>query len=65
MTDEVFDLPGAAHYLGISKVQMRALAKTGRVTYARIDRLNWRFTNRDLDAYIARNTFRAKTVFER
>ena len=62
--EEVFDLSGAAKYLGVSNVQMRTLATTGRVTYARIDRLHWRFTKRDLDAYIARNTFQAKTVFE-
>jgi excisionase family DNA binding protein len=64
MSEEVFDLPGAAHYLGVSNLQMRTLAKSGRVTYARIDRLHWRFLKRDLDSYIARNTFRAKTVFK-
>jgi hypothetical protein len=40
------------------------LAKSGRITYARIDRLHWRFKKRDLDAYITRNTFQAETVFE-
>jgi excisionase family DNA binding protein len=64
MSDEVLDLAGAARYLGVSNLQMRTLAKSGRVTYCRIDRLHWRFLKRDLDAYIARNTFRAKTVFE-
>jgi excisionase family DNA binding protein len=64
MSTEIFDLKGAAAYLGVSPLQMRTLAKTGRVTYARIDRLHWRFAKRDLDAYIARNTFRAKTLFE-
>jgi len=34
--EEVFDLSGAAKYLGVSNVQMRTLATTGRVTYARI-----------------------------
>jgi excisionase family DNA binding protein len=63
MSDEVFDLSGAAQYLDVSNVQMRTLAKAGRITYSRIDRLHWRFQKRDLDAYIARNTFRAKTVF--
>jgi len=47
-----------------SKVQMRTLARAGRVTYSRIDRLHWRFAKRDLDAYIARNTFKARSVFE-
>jgi excisionase family DNA binding protein len=60
---EVFNLTEAAAYLGVPPLQMRTLAKTGRVTYARIDRLHWRFAKRDLDAYIARNTYRAKTVF--
>jgi excisionase family DNA binding protein len=64
MNPEIFDLPGAAAYLRVSPLQMRTLGKQGRVTYARIDRLHWRFTKRDLDAYIARNTFQAKTVFE-
>ena len=50
--------------MGIRPVQLRTLAKQGRITYARIDRLHWRFAKRDLDAYIARNTFQAKTVFE-
>ena len=36
--EPVFDLSGAAKYLGISKVQMRTLARAGRVTYSRIDR---------------------------
>jgi hypothetical protein len=61
---EIFDLTGAAAYLGVSPVQMRTLAKQGRVTYSRIDRLHWRFVKRDLDSFIARNTFQAKTVFE-
>jgi excisionase family DNA binding protein len=61
---EIFDLKGAAAYLGIRPVQMRTLAKQGRITYSRIDRLHWRFAKRDLDSYIARNTFQAKTVFE-
>ena len=43
---------------------MRTLARAGRVTYSRIDRLHWRFAKRDLDAYIARNTFKARSVFE-
>jgi hypothetical protein len=62
--EEVFNLHGAAAYLDIPPLQMRTLAKQGRVSYARIDRLHWRFTKRDLDSYIERNTFRAKTVFE-
>jgi excisionase family DNA binding protein len=61
---EVFDLRGAATYLGIRPVQLRTMAKAGRVTYARIDRLHWRFTRRDLDAYVERNTFQAKTIFK-
>jgi excisionase family DNA binding protein len=61
---EIFDLKGAAAYLGVPPLQMRTLATTGRVTYCRVDRLHWRFTKRDLDAYIARNTFQARTVFE-
>ena len=64
MNEEVLDLSGAARYLGLSNVQMRILARRGAVTYARIDRLHWRFLRRDLDAYIERNTFRAETVFE-
>jgi excisionase family DNA binding protein len=61
---EIFDLKGAAAYLDISALQMRTLAKQGRVTYCRVDRTHWRFTRRDLDAYIARNTFQARTVFD-
>ena len=61
---EVFDLKEAAQYLGVPVLQMRTLAKQNRVTYCRVDRTHWRFARRDLDAYIARNTFRAKTLFE-
>jgi excisionase family DNA binding protein len=61
---EVFDLQGAAQYLGVPPLQMRTLAKQGRITYSRIDRLHWRFTKRDLDSYIERTTHRAKTLFE-
>jgi excisionase family DNA binding protein len=64
VSEEVFDLSGAAKYLGLSNLQTRTLAKAGRITYSRIDRLHWRFTKRDLDAYIARNTFQAKTVHQ-
>ena len=64
MNPEVFDLKGAAAYLGVPPLQLKTLAKRGRITYARIDRLHWRFARRDLDAYVARNTFRATTVFE-
>jgi hypothetical protein len=61
---EVFDLKGAVAYLGIRPVQLRTMAKAGRVSYTRIDRLHWRFTKRDLDAFIQRNTYQAKTVFQ-
>lgn len=64
MNEEAFDLKGGAEYLGIPPVQLRRLAKRGRITYSRIDRLHWRFTKRDLDAYIAKNAFRATSVFE-
>jgi hypothetical protein len=37
---EVFDLKGAAAYLGIRPVQLRTIAKAGGVTYARLDRLH-------------------------
>jgi excisionase family DNA binding protein len=60
---EVFDLKGAAAYLGVPTLQLKTVAKSGRITYARIDRRHWRFARRDLDTYIARNTFKAKTVF--
>jgi excisionase family DNA binding protein len=59
MSTEIFNLKEAAAYIGVPPLQMRTLAKTGRVTYARIDRIHWRFTKRDLDSYIARNTFQA------
>jgi excisionase family DNA binding protein len=62
--DEVFDLPGAAKYLGVPTLQLKTLAKSGRVTYCRVDRLHWRFAKRDLDAFLERRTYRAKTVFE-
>jgi excisionase family DNA binding protein len=62
--EEVFNLSGAAQYLGIRTFQLRLLAKAGHVTFARLDRTHWRFARRDLDAYITRNTFRAKTLFE-
>jgi excisionase family DNA binding protein len=64
VNSEIFDLKGAAKYLGVPTLQLKTLAKAGRITYSRIDRLHWRFVKRDLDAYIARNTFRAKTIFE-
>jgi excisionase family DNA binding protein len=53
----------AARDLGLSNLQTRTLAKQGRITYSRIDRLHWRFAKRDLDSFIGRNTFRAKTLF--
>ena len=61
---EVFNLKQAAEYLDVSPLQMRSLAKAGRITYARIDRLHWRFLKRDLDSYIQLNTHQAKTVFQ-
>jgi excisionase family DNA binding protein len=64
MNPEVFDLPGAAAYLGIPTLQLKTLAKSGRITYSRIDRLRWRFTKRHLDSYIERTTHRAKNLFE-
>jgi len=64
VNEEVFDLTGAARYLDLSNLQTRTLAKAGRATYSRIDRLHWRFMKRDLDSYIARNTFQAKTVYQ-
>jgi excisionase family DNA binding protein len=60
---EVFDLKEAAEYLGLPPVRLRITAKRGRITYARLDRTHWRFLKRDLDAYLERNTFRAKTAF--
>ena len=63
MTEEVYDLKGAAAYLGLSPVKLRLLCKEGRVTYSRLHRLAWRFRKSDLDSFIARNTFRAETIF--
>jgi len=63
MSEETFDLQGAAQYLGIPTLQLRTLAKGGRITYTRLNRTHWRFTKRDLDAFLERNTFRATTVF--
>ena len=57
MNPEIFDLKGAAAYLGVRPLQLRTIAKQGRITYSRIDRLHWRFTKRDLDAYIARQLY--------
>jgi excisionase family DNA binding protein len=64
MNEQAFDADGAAKYLGIPTLQLKSLAKRGRITYTRIDRLHWRFLKRDLDSYIERNTFKAKTAFE-
>jgi excisionase family DNA binding protein len=60
---EVFDLKGAAAYLGIRPVQLRTMAKAGKISYARVTRLHWRFTRRDLDSFVERQTHRARTVF--
>jgi excisionase family DNA binding protein len=64
VSEEIFDLGKAAAYLGVSKLQLKTMAKAGRVTYCRVDRLHWRFAKRDLDSYIERNTFQAKTVYQ-
>jgi excisionase family DNA binding protein len=64
IANEKFDLKGGAEYLGIPTLQLRTLAKRGRITYTRLDRTHWRFLKRDLDSYIERNTFRATTVYQ-
>jgi excisionase family DNA binding protein len=60
---EIFDLKEAASYLRVSTLQLKALAKSGRITYTRVDRLHWRFARRDLDLFLERLTHQAKTAF--
>jgi len=61
---EIFDLKEAAAYLGVPPLQMRTLAKAGKVIHTRVDRTHWRFAGRDLDAFLERRTYRARTAFE-
>jgi hypothetical protein len=39
------------------------MCKAERITYARIDRLHWSFRLSDIEAFLERNTHRARTVF--
>ena len=63
MREGVYDPDGASEYLGIPKLQVKTLAKRGKISYCRLDRLHWQFAKRDLDAFLERRTYRAQTVF--
>ena len=58
---EVFDLKGAATYLGVSPRWLREKCADGFVSHTRFGR-RFRFTREQLDEYIARRTHVAKGV---
>ena len=54
----------AAAYLGMKPEAPRNACHARRVTYARLNYRTWRFTKADLDNFISRYTFPAKTLSE-
>jgi len=58
---EVFDLKGAARYLGVSPRWLREKCADGFVSHTRFGR-HFRFTREQLDEYIARRTHVAEGV---
>jgi excisionase family DNA binding protein len=58
------NLREAADYLGLSPRALREKCGRNLISHTRIDRLNWRFSVEDLEAYLQRNRFVAKSVYD-
>jgi excisionase family DNA binding protein len=65
VTDTRLNLKAAAAKLGISTRSLREMCKAGRITYTRVDRLHWLFRLSDIEAFLERNTFRARTPYDK
>jgi excisionase family DNA binding protein len=59
------NLKEAAARLGVSQRSLREMCKDGRITYTRIDRLHWSFRLSDIEAFLERHTFEARTVYDK
>jgi excisionase family DNA binding protein len=57
------NLKEAAQFLDIPVRSLREKCRRNLLTHVRIDRTHWRFFRADLNAYLQRHTFQAKTVF--
>jgi excisionase family DNA binding protein len=63
MNEEKLTLAEAAAELRMSPRALRDLCKAGRIGHVRAGHRYWLFTRRDINGFLERNTFKAKTVF--
>lgn len=59
----LLDLEGAARYLGVTTRVLRGLCARGVLTYYKLNRKVFRFRKDDLDSFLERRAFRAKSVY--
>jgi excisionase family DNA binding protein len=60
--NEKFSLAEAAAELKISTRALRDLCRAGRITFSRVHKRSWIFTRADIDAFLERNRFQARTL---
>jgi len=65
MHEEKLTLKEAAAELRMSPRLLRDMCTAGRIGFIRVGRRHWLFTRANIDEFIQRNSFRAKTVFQR
>ena len=65
MNEEKLTLAEAAKELRMSTRALREAANDGRIGHVRLGKRHWLFTRRDLNEFLERNRFAAKTVYEK
>ena len=58
-----YTLLEAAELLRMRPRALRDACRAGRITFAKLDRRTWAFTQADLNAFVERHTFQARTAY--
>jgi excisionase family DNA binding protein len=58
----LYNLEEAAQYLGVSKRSLRGLCHRRAISFIRLNRYEWRFSETDLLAFLERRKVCAKTL---
>jgi excisionase family DNA binding protein len=58
MDESIYDLAGAAHYLGMTTRKLRDLCLDKRIAHSRLDYRSYRFRRSDLEGYLETYKFR-------
>ena len=65
MNEEKLTLPEAAKELRMTPRLLREAANGGRIGHVRLGKRHWLFSRKDINEFLERNRFAAKSVYEK